>query len=364
MAQSTQLSDLVGTAACFDISVFNTTTLIVADPDIAGIGVISAFIIAAGTAVSSCILYTFVDEIFQPSTSIARSVKIKLHFLGLLPEDFQLVRILASLHDWILALSDQQLITGLAVLIAAFARWDRIPIYHFDIALSLAFCSSNTHLATLFVLAKELRKKKMRPLVYVRLAGMFALFLMLFVANIFSGYRYWYDDVAWPMRCVVLTLSKSLKRYYGGKPAIYAYLWASLLLIDYSIAFGSMSQRICEWTRVRVDRELYHAMNEIKNRCNRLHIRWSMWDAVTLGGSIASWMLFTMLKTYNSKLRFLMQILAWYLYNVSTMMLWRRDHQSDLDDARKEADISGFGQLLPLIMLVVPGIALLESFLR
>lgn len=57
-----------------------------------------------------------------------------------------------SLQRFILALSDQQLITGLAVLIAGF--WNRctMPLYYFSIIASVAWFSSTTHLSTLAIL--------------------------------------------------------------------------------------------------------------------------------------------------------------------------------------------------------------------
>ena len=53
----------------------------------------------------------------------------------------------------ILALSDQQLVTGLAILIAGFVKCD-ISIYLFNNVFALAWFSCTTHLATLTVLKR------------------------------------------------------------------------------------------------------------------------------------------------------------------------------------------------------------------
>ena len=57
-----------------------------------------------------------------------------------------------NLGRFILALSDQQLITGLAILFAGFCKTSSMSTYHFNIVASLAWFSSVTHLATLGVL--------------------------------------------------------------------------------------------------------------------------------------------------------------------------------------------------------------------
>jgi len=57
-----------------------------------------------------------------------------------------------GLERFILALSDQQLVTGLAVLIAGYINLCTRSVYHFRIIVALAWFSSTTHLSTLAVL--------------------------------------------------------------------------------------------------------------------------------------------------------------------------------------------------------------------
>ena len=58
-----------------------------------------------------------------------------------------------AFEGFVLALSDQQLITGLALLIAAFSKCD-ISINSFTTATALSWFSCTTHLATLTVLKR------------------------------------------------------------------------------------------------------------------------------------------------------------------------------------------------------------------
>lgn len=49
----------------------------------------------------------------------------------------------------VLALSDQQLLTGLAILIASLCQLCSISVYHFAVVGDLAWFSSNVHITTL-----------------------------------------------------------------------------------------------------------------------------------------------------------------------------------------------------------------------
>ncbi|ERF73172.1 hypothetical protein EPUS_03013 [Endocarpon pusillum Z07020] len=120
---------------CYDTSIYNSSTKIGPDADIAGVGVISAFVAAAGLAMIAAFVYSILDNIH--------------------PRPNRWCEIIEQL---IYGLSDQQLVTGLAVLTAGFVRWNTVLTYHLEIVTDLGFISSNTHLATLAALGKPLRE--------------------------------------------------------------------------------------------------------------------------------------------------------------------------------------------------------------
>ncbi|KAK5111455.1 hypothetical protein LTR62_004907 [Meristemomyces frigidus] len=62
-----------------------------------------------------------------------------------------------AMAQFVRALSDQQLVTGLGILVAAVSTPDHLSGYEFTVALALAWFSSTTHLATLTVLRGFLR---------------------------------------------------------------------------------------------------------------------------------------------------------------------------------------------------------------
>ncbi|KAK5549693.1 hypothetical protein LTR46_011906, partial [Exophiala xenobiotica] len=62
-----------------------------------------------------------------------------------------------AFRDFMLALSDQQLVTGLAMLVAGFGRWSEISIYSANVVSALAFFSASVHMGTLDFLITYLR---------------------------------------------------------------------------------------------------------------------------------------------------------------------------------------------------------------
>ncbi|KAH0840964.1 hypothetical protein FOPE_06436 [Fonsecaea pedrosoi] len=100
------------------------------------------------------------------------------------------------LTGFILTLSDQQLVTGLAILITGYSQRCEISGYHFVIIANLAWFSSTTHLSTLAILRYYLIN---HPVLKVwRMIGMICLLGMLFHAQL---YTQWYTIFSLPIQC-------------------------------------------------------------------------------------------------------------------------------------------------------------------
>lgn len=104
-----------------------------------------------------------------------------------------------ALGRFILSLSDHQLVTGLAILIAALANRCLISFYEFNIVISLAWFSSTVYLATLDVLQEYLVAN---PVIRNwRVFGMVSLVAMLLFGLLFQGgYR---SQTNLPLQCVI-----------------------------------------------------------------------------------------------------------------------------------------------------------------
>ncbi|KAF2638691.1 hypothetical protein P280DRAFT_551295 [Massarina eburnea CBS 473.64] len=160
----------------------NCLTEIKVDADVAGIGILVAFILAA---VITCITIVFAylgDSLpgsLLSSTDEAAIHRCRKFFISrrLVPKIGRFWRSFESLlyycvrrdlpqsrpalareqrieavTRFLLGFSDQQLITGLAILIAALANRNELTLYELKIVYSLAWFSATTHIATLKVL--------------------------------------------------------------------------------------------------------------------------------------------------------------------------------------------------------------------
>jgi hypothetical protein len=101
-----------------------------------------------------------------------------------------------ALTRFVLALSDQQLVTGLAVLITGYYRHCTISGYHFNLVANLAWFSSTCHLSTLAVLHDYLIH---HPVLKTwRVIGMISVLGLLFHAQL---YIQWYPIPSLPIQC-------------------------------------------------------------------------------------------------------------------------------------------------------------------
>jgi hypothetical protein len=165
------------------------------DADISGIGVILAF------TISACIVFVVVFGGYVVRQLGTESFnRIDYGVLSLLHRR-RIRKDTPKPKDWselyfksVLMLSDQQLVTGIAILIAAFAQICTISTYHFQICTFLAWVAGNTHLVALTSLRPFLRA---RPnMMRWRLVGMFVMFGMLFAALVLNASVRWPSSVS------------------------------------------------------------------------------------------------------------------------------------------------------------------------
>lgn len=122
-------------------------------------------------------------------------------------------------------MSDQQLVTGLSILISAYSRLNcGISVYHWKLIATTAWFSSATHLATLLFLRQYLQRN--RYLWYVRVLLMTSLAVMLAIATVTTTIqlesqmpaRCAYDPAGWWMYATgdPVTMILSLVILIGG----------------------------------------------------------------------------------------------------------------------------------------------------
>ncbi|MCJ1383547.1 hypothetical protein MMC17_006661 [Xylographa soralifera] len=105
-----------------------------------------------------------------------------------------------ALKKFILTLSDQQLVTGIAILVACFANWCRTSVYELNMVVSLAWFSSATHLATLDVLQDYFQHN--RVVRNWRMIGMVAIVLLLIAGLLLTGFYTNNNEFSAPLQCL------------------------------------------------------------------------------------------------------------------------------------------------------------------
>ena len=166
------------------------------DVEIGGEGVVLAFILSAYITFAA----TFIAYIFgQVDVSLLNYVD--LNVLRVRPYHTPTsfirhgratrLRVHAAIRQAVLALSDQQIVTGIAIMGAGFQglRLGGIDSYHYQTVLYLAWMSSSVHLSALSLLAPYLHQ---RPALKAwRLVGMLVLLVLLIIGLVPSVSNDW-----------------------------------------------------------------------------------------------------------------------------------------------------------------------------
>lgn len=121
----------------------------------------------------------------KPSSSLRRSDTLST-MSDSTEEDEERKR--AAMESFMLSLSDQQLFTGIAVVISAFSRRCQISYVSFGIATQLAWCSCITHLVTLASLRTYMDENRRTKNLRISLVTVMFLLLLAMVLYLSSAY--------------------------------------------------------------------------------------------------------------------------------------------------------------------------------
>ncbi|KAF7917177.1 uncharacterized protein EAE98_010282 [Botrytis deweyae] len=138
---------------------------LVANPDIGGIGTILTFVISVYLTLICCVAKARIDHIRSPDKD---TPKLDLWSF--------------ALGNVILNFCDQQVVLGIAVLIAGVSQLSSgLDSYHWQTVLNLAWFSSFTHILTLTALRAENRSNNKIKVIRVVAMGVLAVILMCMV---------------------------------------------------------------------------------------------------------------------------------------------------------------------------------------
>ena len=234
----------------------------------------------------------------------------------------------------------------------------KITVYHMTIVSDMAWFSSGTQLATLMVLSQWLlktnqgrRKYMYLPAITVfRIMCMIVICILLMVIIWMQGYRYWYDGFTMPAHCIPRNPSS-----WGGTNEVWAII--SLILLAYGyiasigtlVSFARMTQNplppmIRKWDshiRQRLQSSGFESCTYLRMRKLVL----GLWYMV------------------QSEVFSLVFNLLWIILGI----VWTTTDRQLGEDAmtEKETDVEseiGFGQLVAIILLMLPFMAWFEGY--
>ena len=270
-------------------------------------------------------------------------------------------------------ISDQQILTGVSILTAGYAKRCSINVYHWQVVVYLAWMSSGTHLITLSVLRNYLREKSILRL--SRVAGMFILFLMLFIAIAPTGSQNYYNIITGNLyfaeypnpNCAGVSSACFWNQKYWNGWRWNGGLSYALLISSYIARAAALFESSEAFFRRNIRDRLFGKLEEaldrkVKNIRDRVaHQRRASWAQklcyhtylATYAVTLAS------LELYSSFLAPLLWVLLSLIWGSLQLLFPRMKLPKQVI---AEENTFGFGQIIPLMLLALPLVAAFEAY--
>ncbi|KAL8636081.1 MAG: hypothetical protein Q9228_006484 [Teloschistes exilis] len=325
-----------------------------ADPDIAGIGVLLAFVTNSAVTISIAWV-SFLFGIIRGYEENALDVWILgrlQRFATFRPSGQRTAFWQPVVERLILTLSDQQLLVGIAILTAGFLKHCSISVYHFAIVVDLGWFSSNTHMTTLFVLLDFFIDHP--PQRDWRVALMAIILIAMIVASVLEGNRYWFDYWSAPAQC----LWNDLRGNVAGAPAGSMASNIVLLVLGYGTRILRLygSELLYKLFFLAPLAKMRHAFNTLQARRVALGSANSLKASVLrVISALGQGILWTMVKVFSGIGITLHSIainlcfdIFWFAFGCWGLRIDRDIPASKMDGSENEW---GFGQIVPVLLL-------------
>ena len=292
------------------------------------------------------------------------------------------------LERFILTLSDQQLITGLGILIAGFKGLCTISFYNFNIITAVAWFSSTTHLSTLAILRGYLiDHPRIRNW---RAAAILCLFVLLMVAQLaiaapadfsvsaqclFYSWAYWqsfrpltvgpFGGTIIIVLFLVASYTDRIVRLYSFDPEWTIQVWLARVVFRQKNQFLAVEQMAiaahagshaaigAAFRRIRYQRRLAVYMERQETERNLLRYR-------------VRELMFINQEIQHSFIGELQALLFGVSFGITQIILFRglvsTEPIPDTDQLIGDQNTLGFGQLVPLLLILLPIFAAGEAY--
>ena len=254
----------------------------------------------------------------------------------------------------VLGLSDQQLLTGLAVLIAGFWTHCSISVYHFTLVNDLAWFSATVHLTTLSMLDGFFLENPV--LRNWRVTLMVALAMLLVASTVMQGHYEWFDSWPYNAQC----LFDDLIGNTGGGPRYWMCVNLALLYIYYPMSIITLYDRprkfLIEWLWKKPMAARNEAIRHLQNKKSDVNsptfLEGSMkrfsFTLLIFFVSTVSWMYFALMTLLSSSAFYLVGDIVWYAYGLWGLIEDRMIPPSQMNG---NENAMSFGQNVPILLL-------------
>ncbi|KAF4953942.1 hypothetical protein FGADI_5591, partial [Fusarium gaditjirri] len=211
-----------------------------ANPDVVGLGVLAAFFVTAALTIIAVVFGyltgsldgDFLNDLDHIVIAGAKRLGNKIRRKSPVHEGLESSQKSnearkEAIQQFILTLSDQQLVTGLAILICGVINQKSLSTFEFSVMLSLAWFSSTTHLATLDALRTYLKTHGV--IRHVRVFGMVCVLIFLSYAFAITIKTFGFDPTI-PVQCV-FSSTETYSRVFSLDPVNLICLVLALVLI-------------------------------------------------------------------------------------------------------------------------------------
>ncbi|EPS42573.1 hypothetical protein H072_3401 [Dactylellina haptotyla CBS 200.50] len=336
-----------------------------ADPDVAGIGIIISFI--ASVTLTYCMLlfaYLFVED------SIAKMFWNRLDdFLSFgkrkwAKDCFKGEYMVKALRTSALALGDQQLFFSVGILCVGFAKSGQMSQYHFDLIVNSAWLASTTFGTTLLLTSNTFVKSENQMMNIWRAVLASFKFGLLIVGQTITYNRYWLRVIGLPTSCV---FSKEQNTAYRNPLASAQMSMAItfMVLAYYTEMRTLLTLKICNsiniWGAVIV-LSPWRLHDSLKKQIKTQDVAWKrrMLFVSNLFVTPFAYAAAMLVELCCSTSFILMRTLVTGVW-ASTLIFRLRFISASKGLIGNENEL-GFGQILPLLLLLSPLFAIIEIF--
>ena len=261
------------------------------------------------------------------------------------------------IENVMLALSDQQLVTGFALLVAGYYEMmnNDLSIYYWQIVVYLAWLSSSVHIASLTILRDVLSKSP--RLRNIRVAGMVALLILLIAAMWPTRFEdgLYYPGVPskcyWKSRQVVLE-NIDPNWVFSMAAVLFAYVWKLSQL--FATSRGLVRRCLVAKPEAILERLMRHVATS----------HWPRWVSWPINRALLlCYITFVayaeLAESFIASIIYIGLVLPYGISTIVNTRLWYGSYgmADDADEMRLT-----FGQLVPLFMLVLPILSVIELY--